>query len=220
MYSEPPVAPLYAELKGVGRAELRIAIAPTATNRHRETGSGSFEQQRTGTVAQDRICVCDGGGQSFANQAGIGFGVDKACESIMKRRVQFPEIDRAGVLYFGNYHLCMEEAEHTLRRSMSFSVVTEIDGHQISRPRVRTNCEYYAPARFEDEFEFALRVRKVGSRSVGFEVEFACKGRRIGLGRMTVVFCPIGAGTSRPVSISESLRGILGSGLSPTDQTG
>jgi acyl-CoA thioester hydrolase len=143
-----------------------------------------------------------------------------AGEFTMKRRVQFSEIDRAGVLYFGNYYRFMEEAEHAFWRSMGVSVVTEIDGREISWPRVRTSCEYYAPARFEDELELALRVTKVGSRSVGFEVEFTCEGRRIALGRMTVVFCTIGAGKFRPVSIPESLRGILENRLSLTDQTG
>ena len=102
--------------------------------------------------------------------------------------MQFPEIDRAGVLYFGNYYRFKEEGEHAFWRSMGVSVVTEVDGREIDWPRVRTSCEYYSPTLFEDEIELALRVMKVGSRSVGFQVEFTCKARRIALGRMTVVF--------------------------------
>ncbi len=127
-------------------------------------------------------------------------------EFVMTRRVQFSEVDRAGVLYFAHYYRFMEEAEHAFWRSIGISVVTEIDGCEISWPRVSTSCEHFAPVRFEDELELVLKVAKLSDRSVGYEVEFMCDGRRIALGRMTAVFCTVGAGGFQPVSIPDSLR--------------
>ena len=124
----------------------------------------------------------------------------------MRRRVQFSEVDRAGVLYFAHYFRFMEEAEHAFWRSKGIEVVTDVDGCEVSWPRVSTSCKHFAPVRFGDELELALTVPKLGGRSVGYEVEFRCDGRRIALGRMTVVFCVIGADGFQPVSIPDSLR--------------
>jgi acyl-CoA thioesterase FadM len=112
----------------------------------------------------------------------------------------------------------MEEAEHAFWRAMGVSVVTEVDGREISWPRIKTSCRYYAPARFEDELELALRVTKVGGRSVSFEVDFRCEDRRIAVGHMTVVFCTIGAGAFQPVSIPDRLRQILLGHVIPADE--
>ncbi len=131
-------------------------------------------------------------------------------EFVITRRVQFSETDRAGVLYFAHYYRFMEEAEHAFWRSLGLtSVVTEVDGSEISWPRVATSCEYCAPVHFDDELELALKVANVGDRSVTYVVEFRCRGRRIALGRMTTVFCKIGNGEFKPVSIPESLRSKL-----------
>ncbi len=127
-------------------------------------------------------------------------------EFTVKRRVQFAETDMAGVLHFANYYRYMEEAEHAYWRSVGLSVITEVDGKEISWPRVATNCEYFAPARFEDELELALVVENVGDRSVTHEVEFRCEGRRIALGRMTAVCCTTDDGGFQPISIPEVLR--------------
>ena len=122
-------------------------------------------------------------------------------EFVMRRRVQFSEVDRAGVLYFAHYYRFMEETEHAFWRSIGVSVVSEIDGREISWPRAATSCEYFAPVRFEDELELALKVVKVGVRSVGYEVEFRRDGHRVAVGRMAVVSCTSDAGEFKPVDV-------------------
>lgn len=67
----------------------------------------------------------------------------------IKRRVQFAETDLAAILHFANYYKFMEEVEHSFWRSVGQSVMTETDGAVISWPRVKTGCEYFAPAHFE-----------------------------------------------------------------------
>jgi len=129
-----------------------------------------------------------------------------ANEFAVTRRVQFAETDMAGVLHFANYYRYMEETEHAFWRSLGLSVIAEVDGREISWPRVATSCEYFAPARFEDELELALIVANVGDRSVTHEVEFRRQGRRIALGRMTAVCCAMEGGGFQPVSIPESVR--------------
>ena len=132
-----------------------------------------------------------------------------AGEFVTSRRVHFSETDRAGVLYFAHYYRFMEEAEHAFWRSRGVPVVTEIAGRETSWPRVAISCEYFAPVRFDDELQLGLQVTEVGYKSVTYEVEFRCGGRRIARGRMTAAYCMIEDGEFRPTPIPERLRGKL-----------
>ena len=122
------------------------------------------------------------------------------------RRVQFAETDMAGVLHFANYHRMMEEVEHGFWRSVGGCVVLQEGGRTLSWPRVAVSCEYFAPARFEDELELALTVAHVGERSVTYQVEFRREDERIACGRMTAVCCTMQEGAFRAVAIPEGLR--------------
>ena len=132
-----------------------------------------------------------------------------AKEFVTTRRVHFSETDRAGVLYFAHYYRYMEEAEHAFWRSLGLRVITHVDGHETSWPRVATSCEYSAPVRFDDELELAFRVVGIGNRSAKYEVEFRCEGRRIALGRMTAVYCTIDHDEFQPTPITPTLRAKL-----------
>ena len=129
-----------------------------------------------------------------------------AFEFRYKRRVEFAETDMAGVLHFASYYRLMEEVEHAFWRSAGLSVMTNDDGRDIGWPRVKTNCQYFRPARFEDELELALRVVKIGDRSVEYEIEFRCEGERVALGHTTAVCCTMGAGVFGSLPIPDRLR--------------
>lgn len=130
-------------------------------------------------------------------------------EFVLTRRVHFSETDRAGVLYFAHYYRFMEETEHAFWRSLGVAVVTGVGRGETSWPRVATSCEHFAPIRFDDELELALRVMKVGRKSVTYEVEFRCAGKRIALGRMTAVYCTIADDQFQSRAIPESVRAKL-----------
>ena len=130
-----------------------------------------------------------------------------ADEFVITRRVQFAETDMARVMHFAAYYRFMEEVEHAFWRSGDLSVVTDVDGQEVGWPRVATSCEYYEPARFEDEIELALKVLDVGEQSVTYEVEFRSVGRRIAVGRMTAVCCTGGGGGGfQAITIPDRLR--------------
>ncbi|MBI4717595.1 MAG: acyl-CoA thioesterase [Planctomycetes bacterium] len=127
----------------------------------------------------------------------------------MTRRVQFVETDLAGVLHFSNYYRWMEEAECGFWRSLGLKVVNPHEGGHMSWPRAATSCEYFAPARFEDELELTLTVAAVGERSVTFEVEFRRDGERIARGRSTGVCCIMSDGAFRSTRIPDDIRSKL-----------
>jgi len=130
------------------------------------------------------------------------------------RRVQFAETDMAGVLHFSNYYRYMEEIEHAFWRSLGLSVMTNHPdsgvNEIISWPRVATSCQYFSPARFEDELELVFTVTEISNRSFTFEVDFRLDGRGIARGRTTAVCCQTeGGGRFQSISIPDSIRARL-----------
>lgn len=131
------------------------------------------------------------------------------------RRVQFVETDMAGVLHFSNYYRWMEETEHAFWRSHGHSVI--VGNGEISWPRVKTTCEYYAPARFEDEVLLTLQVVKVGQRSVTYEVEFHRDDQRLAKGTTIAACCAMRDGEFSAAPIPQNLRDILQAAATQTD---
>jgi len=115
----------------------------------------------------------------------------------------------AGVLHFSNYFCYMEEVEHAFWRSLGRSVVTPEGLHTMSWPRVAVSCEYFAPARFEDEVTLAFRLTHVGGRSISFEVDFSIETRLIASAKTTAVCCGMKDGAFSAMQIPDALRATL-----------
>ena len=105
------------------------------------------------------------------------------------RRVEFVDTDMAGIVHFSNFFRWMEEAEHAYFRSVGLSVRTEYQEMEIGWPRVSTSCEFFAPARFEDQLQIAIRISKMGEKSINWEIEFSREGTRLALGKASTVCC-------------------------------
>ena len=122
------------------------------------------------------------------------------------RRVQFAETDMAGIAHFANFFRWMEEAEHAMFRAAGLSVQMQLDGMEISWPRVSVGCEFVRPVRFEDELSLGLRVVRLGDKSINLEVEFTKGGERVALGKSTSVCCEVGNGMMRSIAIPPAIR--------------
>jgi YbgC/YbaW family acyl-CoA thioester hydrolase len=125
-----------------------------------------------------------------------------AKEFVYLRRVHFVEADLAGILHFSNYYRIMEETETAFLRSIDLPMVGEDDGRDFGWPRVATSCEYFAPAKFDDELELALWIEELGEKKVVYRVEFRRDGGRLALGRSIGICCSWdddGRLTSRPI---------------------
>lgn len=125
----------------------------------------------------------------------------------INRRVTFAETDMAGVMHFSNYYRWMEEVEHALWRSFGMSVVKREDGQEdLSWPRVRTSCEYFQPARFEDTVEMSIVVSAIGRKSLSFVIEFNRNDETLARGESICVCCRMKDGKFRSVEIPETIR--------------
>ena len=106
------------------------------------------------------------------------------------RRVEFGDTDMAGIMHFSNFFRFMESAETDFLRARGLSVSWRADGVKWGFPRVSAQCDYKAPARFEDVLTVAVTVEKVGTRSVSYRYDFTNQhGAAVAVGRVTAVFC-------------------------------
>ncbi len=128
---------------------------------------------------------------------------------VYKRRVHFAETDLAGVLHFANYYRLMEECEHAWWRSIGMSVVIDGPDSRVSWPRVATACEYFQPARFDDELSLSMIIEHVGTRSMSYEVVFRRGEERLAVGRSTIVCCAMVDGRFGSVDIPDDIRSKL-----------
>lgn len=111
-----------------------------------------------------------------------------------ERRVEFCETDAAGIAHFATFFVYMEQAEHALLRHLGLSVVSHEGGETVSWPRVRAECSYRHPVRFEEVLQVRVRVDQLGRRSVTYGFEFSCRGQLIAEGALTAACCHISPG--------------------------
>ena len=88
------------------------------------------------------------------------------------RRVEFSDTDMAGIMHYSNFFRFMETAEHAFFRSLGLSIVTNKVEPPVGWPRVRAQCDYKAPLRFEDEVEIHLLVSEKKSKSLSYIFKF------------------------------------------------
>ncbi|HEX3799907.1 MAG TPA: thioesterase family protein [Verrucomicrobiae bacterium] len=114
-----------------------------------------------------------------------------AYEFKVLRRVEFSETDMAGIVHYSNFFRYMETAEHGFIRSLGYSVVMNQFDPPVGWPRVKAECEYRQPLRFEDEVEIQLLVSAKKSKSLSYVFNFwKIKGEireQVARGTITVV---------------------------------
>lgn len=126
------------------------------------------------------------------------------------RRVEFVDTDMAGIVHFSNFFRWMESAEVEFLRARGLSVKLPWEGQVLGFPRVSASCDYLRPARFQDVLDIAVRVEKVGRKSVTYAFEFTLDGAVIARGRVSSVCCLVGADQQiESVDIPEALRAVL-----------
>src|SRR5258707_15294524 len=113
------------------------------------------------------------------------------------RRVEFSETDMAGIVHYSNFFRYMETAEHGFFRALGYSVVMDHFEPPVGWPRVRAECEYRQPLRFEDEVEIHLLVSEKKSKSLSYVFKFRKLGSpapvEVARGSLTVVCVTKGA---------------------------
>lgn len=106
-----------------------------------------------------------------------------------KARVEFADTDMAGIAHFAQFFVWMEIAEHEFLRSRGLSVFFDKDGQKYGIPRVSASCDYRKPLRYQDEFEIEVRLAKLGSSSLQYELTFEKGGEVHARGTLSACLC-------------------------------
>ncbi len=119
-----------------------------------------------------------------------------ATEFSWERRVEFCETDAAGIVHFSSLVIYMEQAEHALLRSLGLSVAlsataaaSDSTWNDVSWPRVRVECNFLSPAKFEDIVSINVFLSALGEKSVTYQHRLFIGSRPIASGSMTSVCC-------------------------------
>jgi acyl-CoA thioester hydrolase len=130
-------------------------------------------------------------------------------EFTLRRRVQFYELDSAGIVHFSCYFRYMEEAEHAMWRAAGLSIAPP--GSPVGFPRVAVSFEYQRPLHFEDEFDIHIRIVAMTEKSIRYSCVLTREGTRIGAGGLTIVCVQKdAAGTLRAVAIPPDIAARFG----------
>ena len=107
------------------------------------------------------------------------------------RKVEFVDVDLAGIVHFSRFFIFMETAEHEFLRSLGTSVHSHIDGEEIGWPRLAASCEYLSPARFEDVLDIEVNVKRKGNTAMTYEFHFHRDSTLIAKGEVSSICCKI-----------------------------
>ena len=105
-------------------------------------------------------------------------------ECRIRRRVQFYEVDYAGIVHFSWFFRYMEEAEHALWREAGLSIAAHASG--VAFPRVAASFEYHRPLRFEEECDVHIRIAALAEKTMRYGCDITRGDTRIATGSMTI----------------------------------
>jgi len=118
-------------------------------------------------------------------------------------RVGFDETDAQGIVYYGRYMPYFDRARVEYLRDLDVLSREPADPEFVMRAQ---HVEYHAPARFDDQLEVFVRVRRIGTTSVTWEFEAhnaATNERLVGATQTTVA---VDAAARQPVPVEWRVR--------------
>jgi len=85
-------------------------------------------------------------------------------------RVRFQEVDTLEIVWHGHYLTYLEDARVALGRAYGINY-TDIRSAGLAAPVVHVSCDFFAPARFDEEIEIAARLYERESAKLEFYYE-------------------------------------------------
>jgi YbgC/YbaW family acyl-CoA thioester hydrolase len=125
------------------------------------------------------------------------------------QRVEFCDTDMAGIVHYANFFRYMDATEHAFFRSLGFSIWTQQVEPPVGWPRVRAQCDFKQPLRFEDEVEVHLLVSEKKAKSLSYIFKFhkvgATPAVEIARGHVTAVCVTAQQGRMRAATIPKAV---------------
>lgn len=91
---------------------------------------------------------------------------------VYDRPIAFPDVDAAGILFFGRFLFYCHEAMERLFAGLPEGYVDLIQRRRVGFPAVNVTANFRAPLRFGDVTRIALTVPRVGTTSATLHYQF------------------------------------------------
>ena len=132
-------------------------------------------------------------------------------EVILQRRVEFHDTDQAGIIHFSNYFKYMDTAVAEFFRALGLpGPLTKYWGgiaeDEFDWPYVGTSCQFKKPAKFDDLLQIHISVKRIGNKSMTFEIALQKESEELARGEILAVCCKTAGGHPRSHEIPSEIR--------------
>jgi acyl-CoA thioester hydrolase len=131
----------------------------------------------------------------------------------IEEHVRWSDIDRAGIIYYGQFLRFFEIAETELFRAVGLPYSEVFDRLDIWLPRVQIHFDFHKPLVLDDLIEVSAYVGRFGNKSLTLKFEVTKKGEADLVARGHVTLACVSRSTFRsvfvPGEIIEALRPYL-----------
>jgi YbgC/YbaW family acyl-CoA thioester hydrolase len=132
-------------------------------------------------------------------------------ELTLQRRVEFCETDRVGMVHFSNYFRYMDSAVGEFFRALNLpGPLSRYWGgthdDELDWPYVSVACDFKKPLGFDDAVDICIRVKRIGTKSLTFEITFRKENEEVAAGQAVVVCSKGVRGQPQTVAIPTTIR--------------
>ena len=126
---------------------------------------------------------------------------------VVRERVRWSDLDRAQIVYFGNFLRWVEAAEAEYFRACGFTYDVFEGQHDVFFARVHLDMDFRRPARLDDELSCWAELRKIGRSSLHFTFPIERGGERVV--DVTLIMACLDRSTFKPKRIPDEVRSAL-----------
>ncbi|HWC78140.1 MAG TPA: thioesterase family protein [Blastocatellia bacterium] len=119
----------------------------------------------------------------------------------IEEHVRWSDIDRAGIIYYGQFQRFFEIAETELFRAVGLPYSKVFDQLEIWLPRVHIEFDFHKPLVLDDLIEVAADVARLGTKSLTLGFEVTRKGESDPAAEGRVVLVAVDRATFKPVPV-------------------
>jgi acyl-CoA thioester hydrolase len=91
-------------------------------------------------------------------------------------RVRYSEVDFQGIVYVAHYVTFFDHGIHEFFRALPYDYTAQRTATGTDFHTVRTLVEYRRPLRFDERFEVAVRLGRIGRSSLTFALAILAEG--------------------------------------------
>ena len=127
----------------------------------------------------------------------------------IEEHVRWSDIDRAGIIYYGQFQRFFEIAETELFRAVGLPYSEVFDRLEIWLPRVHIQFDFRKPLVLDDLIEVSAHVTRLGTKSITLRFEVAKKGDSELAAEGEVVLVCVNRGTFKSVEVPPEIVAAL-----------